>query len=47
VDALWAQLRDKADVVYPLESFEYGMREFAIRDINGYLLQFGQEIQSP
>ena len=44
VDALGAQLRDKADVVYPLESFEYGMREFAIRDINGYLLQFGQEI---
>jgi uncharacterized glyoxalase superfamily protein PhnB len=47
VDALWAQLRDKTDVVYPLESFDYGMREFAIRDINGYLLQFGQEIPSP
>jgi len=28
-------------VVYPIESFDYGMREFAIRDNNGYILQFG------
>jgi catechol 2,3-dioxygenase-like lactoylglutathione lyase family enzyme len=47
VDALWAQLREKTEVVYPIESFDYGMREFAIRDVNGYVLQFGQEIQSP
>jgi hypothetical protein len=25
-------------------SFDYGMREFAIYDNNGYLLQFGTEI---
>jgi len=31
-------------VVYPLEDCAYGMREFAIRDNNGYILQFGQEI---
>jgi hypothetical protein len=31
-------------IVYPLEDFPYGMREFAIRDNNGYILQFGQEI---
>jgi len=46
VDALWEQLRDKAAIVYPIENFDYGMREFAIRDGNGYLLQFGQEIAS-
>ncbi len=45
VDALWQQLQDKAKVCYPIENFEYGMREFAIYDNNGYLLQFGQEIQ--
>ncbi len=45
VDALWQQLQDKARVCYPIENFEYGMREFAIYDNNGYLLQFGQEIQ--
>jgi uncharacterized glyoxalase superfamily protein PhnB len=44
VSQLWQQLKNKATVVYPLEDFEYGMREFAIRDNNGYILQFGQEI---
>jgi len=44
VDELWRTVKDKAEIVYPIENFEYGMREFAIRDNNGYLLQFGQEI---
>jgi len=47
VDALWVQIKDQASVVYPLENFFYGMREFAIRDNNGYILQFGQEISDP
>ena len=47
VDALWEQIKDKARVVYPIEKFFYGMREFAIRDNNGYVLQFGQEISDP
>jgi len=47
VDALWQQIKDKARVVYPIENFFYGMREFAIRDNNGYILQFGQEISDP
>lgn len=44
VDALWEELKDKADICYPLENFEYGMREFALYDNNGYLLQFGQQL---
>ena len=47
VDALWEQIKDKVSVVYPIENFFYGMREFAIRDNNGYILQFGQEITDP
>jgi uncharacterized glyoxalase superfamily protein PhnB len=47
VDALWQQIKDKANIVYPVENFFYGMREFAIRDNNGYILQFGQEINDP
>ena len=43
VDAMWEQVKSKTDVVYPIETFDYGMREFAIRDNNGYLLQFGQQ----
>lgn len=44
VDALWETLKDKVKVCYGIENFEHGMREFAIYDNNGYLLQFGQEI---
>jgi uncharacterized glyoxalase superfamily protein PhnB len=47
VDALWQEVKDKTSVVYPLENFFYGMREFAIRDNNGYCLQFGSEIKDP
>ena len=44
VDEWWEQLKDKARICYELETFDYGMREFAIYDNNGYILQFGQEI---
>lgn len=44
VDKLWKELKDVVEVVYPLDNFEYGMREFAISDNNGYTIQFGQEI---
>ena len=37
-------MKDHTEIVYPLEDFDYGMREFAIRDSNGYCLQFGKEI---
>ena len=44
VDDWWAALWDKARVCYPIEDFDYGMREFAAFDDNGYLLQFGQPL---
>ncbi len=44
VDELWNELKDKARICYPIESFDYGMREFALYDNNGYLLQFGQPV---
>ena len=44
VAALWESLKDSCEICYPLEDFEYGMREFAIYDNNGYLLQFGQDL---
>jgi len=37
-------LKHNTEIVYPIEDFDYGMREFAIRDSNGYCLQFGQEV---
>jgi uncharacterized glyoxalase superfamily protein PhnB len=47
VNALWDKIKERTNVVYPPENFYYGMREFAIRDNNGYILQFGQEITDP
>jgi uncharacterized glyoxalase superfamily protein PhnB len=46
VDAIWERVKDTARVCYPVEDFDYGMREFAIFDNNGYVLQFGQEIDA-
>lgn len=42
VDLLWEALKGQVDVLYDIETFGYGMREFAIYDNNGYILQFGQ-----
>jgi catechol 2,3-dioxygenase-like lactoylglutathione lyase family enzyme len=47
VDALWQRLKDKTRICYGIENFDYGMREFALYDNNGYLLQFGEEIINP
>ncbi len=46
VDSLWEQLKDKANIVYGIEDFEWEMREFAIYDNNGYMLQFGEALRS-
>lgn len=43
INRLWAEIKDKVNVCYVPEDFPWGMREFAIFDNNGYLLQFGQE----
>ena len=47
VDSLWARLKDRVRICYPIETFDYGMREFAIYDNNGYVLQFGQPLPAP
>ena len=44
VDDMWSMVEGRVQVCYPPEDFDYGMREFAIYDNNGYLLQFGQAL---
>lgn len=44
VDEIWENLKDKTKISYELETFDWGMKEFAIYDNNGYILQFGQDI---
>ena len=43
VDALWRELSGEVEVVSPLATWDHGMREFQIRDPNGYVLRFGAE----
>ena len=45
IDELWEKLKHKVEIVYPIENFEYGMREFGMRDCNGYVLNLGQNIE--
>jgi uncharacterized glyoxalase superfamily protein PhnB len=44
VDDLWNSIKGKLNICYPIENFEYGMCEFGVYDNNGYLLQFGWEV---
>ena len=44
VDALWEQLKAKVKICYSIDTFEWQMREFAIYDNNGYIIQFGQDL---
>ncbi len=44
VDQLWEDLKNKANICYEIETFDWEMREFAVYDNNGYILQFGQHI---
>jgi uncharacterized glyoxalase superfamily protein PhnB len=42
VDQLYASLRDRVQIVVGLNDTDYGMREFIIRDPNGFWITFGQ-----
>jgi hypothetical protein len=44
VDEYWQQIKDKAEVLYEPEYFPCNMREFDIKDNNGYVLNFGESL---
>ena len=44
VDELWEALKTRASIVYPIETMEYGLREFGVLDDNGYQLSFAQHL---
>ncbi|MDN3692587.1 VOC family protein [Chryseobacterium tructae] len=46
VDELWEDLKTKAKICYEIETFEWEMREFAVYDNNGYILQFGEPVDN-
>lgn len=42
VDELFDRIRERVEVVWPLEATEYGQREFGVRDPDGYTLAFAE-----
>jgi uncharacterized glyoxalase superfamily protein PhnB len=42
IDEFYQNIRSKADVVVDLKTTWYGMKEFYIRDCNGYILAFAE-----
>lgn len=44
IDELWGSLKDKAEVMLPPQDMAYQMREFGIKDPNGYALILGEDI---
>ncbi|MBM4387800.1 MAG: VOC family protein [Deltaproteobacteria bacterium] len=43
LDELYAGIKSKLPIVYDLHKTFYGMREFSIKDINGYILTFAEK----
>ena len=43
VESLWERIKGQAPVAFPPYDTDYGMREFGIRDPNGFMLSFGKD----
>ncbi len=46
IDARYSAIAEKAEVVETPHSTEYGMREFIVKDLNGFWLTFGQPLKN-
>jgi uncharacterized glyoxalase superfamily protein PhnB len=45
IEAFYERIKNQVELVFKLADHPYGMREFTMRDGNGYILAFGQRIQ--
>lgn len=43
INIVYDSLRDKVEIVKDIERTWYGMKEFYIKDCNGYILGFGEK----
>jgi uncharacterized glyoxalase superfamily protein PhnB len=46
IDEVYKNLKTHTEIAKELETTWYGMREFYVRDCNGYVLGFGEKEQS-
>ncbi|HEX5324035.1 MAG TPA: VOC family protein [Capsulimonadaceae bacterium] len=45
VDAIYTEVKGRgANCLAEPKDYDYGMRDFNVRDLNGYILTFGQEV---
>jgi len=44
IDGFYNRVKDLVCVSMPLHTTDYGTKEFQVRDINGYILDFGQTL---
>lgn len=44
IDEVWEDLKGKSKVHYAIKDTEWRKRQFAIYDTNGYMLEFGQDL---
>jgi catechol 2,3-dioxygenase-like lactoylglutathione lyase family enzyme len=42
-EAFYERVKDRVDVIWPLEVMDYGTLEFGVRDPDGYSLAFSEE----
>ena len=45
VEEFYQRVKDRVDIVWPLETQEYGLREFGVHDSDGYTLAFAEEVK--
>jgi catechol 2,3-dioxygenase-like lactoylglutathione lyase family enzyme len=46
VQEFFERVKNRAEVVWPLEAMDYGQKEFGIRDGDGYTLAFAEALES-
>ena len=45
VQELFERVKNQVEIVWPLETMEYGQKEFGIRDSDGYTLAFAEALE--
>lgn len=45
VQDFFESIKEEVEVVWPLETMDYGQREFGIRDGDGYTLAFAEDLE--
>ena len=43
VQGFYDRIKEQVEIVWPLESMEYGTLEFGVRDNDGYTLAFAEQ----